>query len=208
MKVELLRLTERPLNLISEAYRICYASAPKDDPEEENKFIKACIRNQHTSPLEHAAATFLISGISRPCSQQIERHRIASYTQESQRYVNAENAKFILPASIANNASRFSVYDELLRRATATYNLLIFSGVKKEDARFVLPQAVTTKMMMSINFRALRNFLNLRLDVHAQWEVRQVAEAMVAELNKISPELVDTIFGDILNVKGSVEDKR
>ena len=113
-----------------------------------------------------------------------------------------------MPASIANNASRFSVYDELLRRATATYNLLIFSGVKKEDARFVLPQAVTTKMMMTINFRALRNFLNLRLDVHAQWEVRQVAEAMVAELNKVSPELVDTIFGDILNVKGSVEDKR
>ena len=208
MKVELLRLTERPLNLISEACRICYASAPKDNPEEENKFIKACIRNQHTSPLEHAAATFLISGISRPCSQQIERHRIASYTQESQRYVNSENATFIMPASVAERPSRLVIYSDFINQAQKVYAALIDFGVKKEDARFVLPQAVTTKMMMTINFRALRNFLNLRLDVHAQWEVRQVAEAMVAELNKVSPELVDTIFGDILNVKGSVEDKR
>lgn len=200
MKVELLRLTERPLNLISEAYRICYASAPKDDPEEENKFIKACIRNQHTSPLEHAAATFLISDISRPCSQQIERHRIASYTQESQRYVNAENATFIMPNSVLSSQG-YEVYVDFLKQAQYIYSCLVKNGVKKEDARFVLPQAVTTKMMMTINFRALRNFLNLRLDVHAQWEVRQVAAMMVAELSNVSPELVDTIFGDILKDK-------
>lgn len=201
MKVELLRLTERPLTLISEAYRICYASAPKDDPVEENKFIKACIRNQHTSPLEHAAATFLISGISRPCSQQIERHRIASYTQESQRYVNAENAEFVFPKSIEDNVVTSDAYYNLISRSKAIYKYLISKGVKKEDARFVLPQAVTTKMMMTINFRSLRNLLNLRLDVHAQWEIRQVAADMVAELNKVSPELVDTIFGDILKDK-------
>lgn len=200
MKVELLRLTERPLNLISEAYRICYASAPKDDPAEENKFIKACIRNQHTSPLEHAVATFLISGISRPCSQQIERHRIASYTQESQRYVNAENATFITPNSIFNSDG-FEMYVDFLKQSKRIYSCLVKNGVKKEDARFVLPQAITTKMMMTINFRALRNFLNLRLDVHAQWEVRKVAAMMVAELSNVSPELVDTIFGDILKDK-------
>lgn len=200
MKVELLRLTERPLKLISEAYRICYASAPKDDPAEENKFIKACIRNQHTSPLEHAAATFLISGISRPCSQQIERHRIASYTQESQRYVNAENAKFIMPNSVLSSDG-FEMYVDFMEQSKRIYSCLVKNGVKKEDARFVLPQAVTTRMMMTINFRALRNFLNLRLDVHAQWEVRKVAAMMVAELNNVSPELVDTIFGDILKDK-------
>lgn len=200
MKVELLRLTERPLNLISEAYRICYASAPKDNPEEENKFIKACIRNGHTSPLEHAAATFLISGISRPCSQQIERHRIASYTQESQRYVNAGNATFIMPNSVLSSEG-FEMYVDFMEQSRRLYSCLVKSGVKKEDARFVLPQAVTTKMMTTINFRSLRNFLNLRLDVHAQWEVREVATAMLAELNKVSPELVDTIFGDILNDK-------
>lgn len=200
MKVELLRLTERPLNLISEAYRICYASAPKDNPEEENKFIKACIRNGHTSPLEHAAATFLISGISRPCSQQIERHRIASYTQESQRYVNAENAKFLTPDSILNSDG-FEIYVDFLEQSKRIYSCLVKNGVKKEDARFVLPQAVTTKMMTTINFRSLRNFLNLRLDVRAQWEVRRVAAMMVAELSNVSPELVDTIFGDILKDK-------
>lgn len=200
MKVELLRLTERPLNLISEAYRICYASAPKDNPEEENKFIKACIRNGHTSPLEHAAATFLISGISRPCSQQIERHRIASYTQESQRYVSAESAKFLMPNSILNSDG-FEMYVDFLEQSKRIYSCLVKNGVKKEDARFVLPQAVTTKMMMTINFRSLRNLLNLRLDVHAQWEVRRVAAMMVAELSNVSPELVDTIFGDILKDK-------
>lgn len=200
MKVELLRLTERPLNLISAAYRICYASAPKDDPAEENKFIKACIRNGHTSPLEHAAATFLISSISRPCSQQIERHRIASYTQESQRYVNAENAKFIMPNSVLSSEG-FEMYVDFMEQSKRIYTCLVNNGVKKEDARFVLPQAVTTKMMMTINFRALRNFLNLRLDVHAQWEVRKVAAMMVAELSEVSPELVDTIFGDILKDK-------
>lgn len=200
MKVELLRLTERPLNLISEAYRICYASAPKDNPEEENKFIKACIRNGHTSPLEHAAATFLISGISRPCSQQIERHRIASYTQESQRYVNAENATFIMPNSVLSSEG-FEMYVDFIEQSKRLYSCLVKNGVKKEDARFVLPQAVTTKMMTTINFRSFRNFLNLRLDVHAQWEVREVATAMLAELNKVSPELVDTIFGDILKDK-------
>lgn len=200
MKVELLRLTERPLNLISEAYRICYASAPKDNPEEENKFIKACIRNGHTSPLEHAAATFLISGISRPCSQQIERHRIASYTQESQRYVNAENATFIMPNSIFDSEG-FETYVDFLEQSKRLYSCLVKNGVKKEDARFVLPQAVTTKMMMTINFRSLRNLLNLRLDVHAQWEIRRVAAMMVAELSNVSPELVDTIFGDILKDK-------
>ena len=200
MKVELLRLTDRPLNLISEAYRICYASAPKDNPEEENKFIKACIRNGHTSPLEHAAATFLISGISRPCSQQIERHRIASYTQESQRYVNAENATFIMPNSIFDSEG-FEMYVDFLEQSKRLYSCLVKNGVKKEDARFVLPQAVTTKMMMTINFRSLRNLLNLRLDVHAQWEIRRVAAMMVAELSNVSPELVDTIFGDILKDK-------
>lgn len=200
MKVELLRLTERPLNLISEAYRICYASAPKDNQEEENKFIKACIRNGHTSPLEHAAATFLISGISRPCSQQIERHRIASYTQESQRYVNAENAKFLMPNSILNSDG-FEMYVDFLEQSKRLYSCLVKNGVKKEDARFVLPQAVTTKMMMTINFRSLRNLLNLRLDVHAQWEIRRVAAMMVAELSNVSPELVDTVFGDILKDK-------
>lgn len=200
MKVKLLRMTERPLNLISEAYRICYASAPKDDPAEENKFIKACIRNGHTSPLEHAAATFLISGISRPCSQQIERHRIASYTQESQRYVNAENAKFIMPNSVLSSEG-FEMYVDFMEQSRRIYSCLVKNGVKKEDARFVLPQAVTTRMMMTINFRALRNFLTLRLDVHAQWEVRKVAATMVAELYNVSPELVDTIFGDILKDK-------
>lgn len=197
MKVTLLRCTENPLNLISQAYRLCYASMPKDNPEEEDKFIKACIKNEHTSPIEHASATFLVEGISRTCSHQLVRHRLASYTQESQRYVDAAGYNYTIPESVTKNKKLFDQFKTSITLAELTYKDLVKSGVKKEDARFILPQAIHTKIMVTINFRALRNLFNLRLDKRAQWEIRHVAADMVAALFQREPRIL-CIFGDIL----------
>ena len=197
MKVTLLRCTEDPLGLISEAYRLCYASMPKDNHEEEDKFIKACIKNEHTSPIEHASATFLVEGISRTCSHQLVRHRLASYTQESQRYVNAQDSKYVVPRAVIEKKDLFEQFKRSLILAELTYKDLVKAGVKKEDARFILPQAIHTKIMVTMNFRALRNLFNLRLDKRAQWEIREVATAMICTLFEKEPRIV-CLFADIL----------
>lgn len=196
MKVKLLRMTEKPMELISQAYRICYASAPKDG-DAELEFIAACIKRKHTSPIEHCSATFLVSGISRPCSQQLERHRIASYTQESQRYVKVnDNSTYIFPDSICKNPELHEEYGLMVLKSQELYQSLINAGIKPEDARLILPQAVTTKLMFTMNFRALRNFFSLRLDPRAQWEIRELANQIYAALMQAEPKL-KYVFGDI-----------
>lgn len=196
MKVQLLRITEKPIELISQAYRICYASAPKEG-DKELEFIAACIKRDHTSPIEHCSVTFLVEGISRPCSQQLERHRIASYTQESQRYVKFDDeAHLLIPDSIEQNCAASRVYTKAVIRCSDAYKDLLAAGIKPEDARFVLPQAVTTKLMFTINFRSLRNLFKLRLDPHAQWEIRELATKIYELLMQAEPRL-KYVFGDI-----------
>lgn len=198
MKVQLLRMTEKPIELISQAYRICYASAPKEG-DKELEFIAACVKRDHTSPIEHCSATFLVEGISRPCSQQLERHRIASYTQESQRYVKfsyVDGESIVAPKDLLNNKDAMSAYVAAIHIGTSIYNELIKLGVKPEDARFVLPQAVTTKLMFTMNFRSLRNLFKLRLDPHAQWEIRELATKIYELLMQAEPRL-RYVFGDI-----------
>ena len=196
MMVEVLSVTEKSFKLISQAYRLCYNSAPKNYPDEQ-KFVKACIKNGHESPLEHASATFLISGISRTCSHQLVRHRLASYTQESQRYVDSTGAAYTIPGSIRwGKSNLLEQYQRALTLCELTYKDLVAAGVKKEDARFVLPQAIQTKIMVTMNFRELRHFFDLRLDKRAQWEIRKVAENMLETLVNAAPE-VDPIFDDL-----------
>lgn len=198
MKVQFLRMTEKPVELISQAYRICYASAPKDG-DAELEFIAACIKRKHTSPIEHCSATFLVSGISRPCSQQLERHRIASYTQESQRYVKFDEYEqgSIYPPSIMENDDAAGVFASAENACFAAYKELLNEGIKPEDARFILPQTVCTRLMFTMNFRSLRNFFSLRLDPCAQWEIRQLANEIYAALMQAEPKL-KYVFGDIL----------
>lgn len=198
MNIEILALTKDSFDLISKAYRLCYASMPKEDPDEEEKFIQACIKNKHTSPLEHASVTFLISGISRTCSHQLVRHRIASYTQESQRYVDAKGSTYTIPESIASNKEKLQSFKTSLTMAEVVYNDLVSAGIKKEDARFILPQAIQTKIMITMNFRALRNFLILRLDKRAQWEIRNMAKGMLYALCERDSLNTYPIFRDIM----------
>ena len=173
MKVTLLDSTKDPAWLISMAARRCYASRSKDTPEGRFCFIKGLIKAGHTSTLEHATATFDIDGISRACQNQIVRHRIGcSYCVESMRYVNVEDNEIIIPRKL------FMEWPDALEAAAEInkmYRELIRCGVPKEDARYLLPLGITTNMTMTLNFRAIRHFLKLRLDKKAQWEVQQVA---------------------------------
>ena len=172
MKVEILDCTTYPLFIISMAARTCYNSREKDDINKRDAFVKGLIKSGHETPLEFASVTFDISGISRVCQNQIVRHRIASYCVLSERYVDVSSMDCLMPVKA------LQVDDsciDFVRKSKEFYKKLVLADVPKEDARMFLPQGMMTNMCMHMNFRALRNFLKLRLDKHAQSEVRQVA---------------------------------
>lgn len=169
MKVELVAHTPYPLCVCAEAAAVCYDSKPALN------IIKGCIRSGHTSVLEHASFTFRIEGISRSCSHQIVRHRIASYSQQSQRYVKYDylnwatdglDPKAVGPTMIASSD------------ALAAYKEMMEDGIEAEDARRVLPNATPTTIYVTMNIRSLMNFFNERLCARAEAEIRKVAIAM------------------------------
>lgn len=173
MKVTLLDSTKDPAWLISMAARRCYASRSKDTPEGRFCFIKGLIKAGHTSVLEHATATFDIEGISRACQNQIVRHRIGcSYCVESMRYVDVSEAEIVVPHKLF---MAFPEIVDVMKETKQLYAELVRLGVPKEDARALLPLGTATNMTVTMNFRAIRHFLKLRLSKHAQDEVRQVA---------------------------------
>ena len=158
--------------LLEYAGRACYRSAPKGDP---GKFLKARVGEGHESIIEHASVTFEISGISRACSHQLVRHRIASYSQESQRYVDMSDPEFVVPPSIAENPQAVAVWEEFMGQVANTYDRLRELGARKEDARFVLPNAAATRIIVTMNFRTLRHLFSVRCDKAAQWEIRDAS---------------------------------
>lgn len=172
MKVELIDCTNDPLFIISFAARTCYNSHSKDKLDKRADFVKGLIKSGHETPLEFASATFMVSGISRICQNQMVRHRHASYCVMSERYVDVSKMNFTYPYEILKQYDGLIDYVE---EAVRLYKGLLDLGVKKEDARFLLPQGINTNVCVNMNFRALRHFLKLRLDTHAQWEIRQVA---------------------------------
>lgn len=190
MKVELLDHTLDAAFNICFAARTCYNSWSKDKPKERGEFIKALIKSKHETPLEFAHTMWHISGISRVCQNQIIRHRIASYCVMSERYVDVSELDCLLPVSILERTD--AAYD-LVKSCKKLYSILIKSGVPKEDARMLLPQGMETDMCMDMNFRALRHFLELRLDKHAQWETRQVAREIYLACKDKWPWLVEDI---------------
>ena len=153
------------------------------------RIIEHCIKNGHESVLEHVSFTFLITGISRACSHQLVRHRIASFTQRSQRYVEEDEDNFIMPPSI-NTKDASELYFDVIDVCNEAYKKLRELGVKKEDARYLLPNAVCTDLYMTINGRSLRNFLKLRLDKKAQWEIRLLAGHIYDILEDDAPGLL------------------
>jgi thymidylate synthase (FAD) len=180
-----------PEALIEHAGRVCYRSQSRGDPA---AFLRARLREGHESIIEHAGATFEISGISRACSHQLVRHRLASYSQESQRYVDMSAPEVVVPDAVAASPEARALWDGLLEKVKTTYGALRELGVRKEDARFVLPNATATRIIVTMNFRELRHFFRLRITPEAQWEIRAVGVAMLTQLVPHAP----TVFGDLL----------
>jgi thymidylate synthase (FAD) len=196
MRVEIIGITDfvggegGPEGLLEFAGRSCYRSVPRGQP---GKFLKARIREGHESIIEHASVTFEITGISRACSHQLVRHRIASYSQESQRYVDMMAPEFVVPPSVDKSPQARAVWDEFMDGATSTYHRLRDLGVRKEDARFVLPNATATRIIVSMNLRTLRHFFSVRCEKAAQWEIRSLALEMLRQVYVHAP----SVFGDL-----------
>jgi len=198
LKVKLLRHT-------ADAELLCGAAAStstkrgrpseileKMDAETAKQLIKRVTGYGHASVIEHASFTFGIEDVSRVMTHQLVRHRIASYTQQSQRYVKYDTLeKYVTPQSIASNIEAKEVFDETLEKISETYQKLLTMGISKEDARFILPNAAKTNIIVTMNARELRHFFNLRCCARAQWEIREVAVEMLRQAKKAAPVLFE-----------------
>ena len=193
-EVILLAITPNPEKIIEEAGRTCYLSLSKITDDSEKNFIRSAIKRGHHSILEHATASFRILGASRSFTHQLVRHRIASFSQQSQRYVDEVEFNYIVPPDIAANSEALAVYREFIEHARQTYSRFRELGIKKEDARFILPNALESQIVFSANFREFRSVFNLRLDKAAQWEIRRVCMEML----KILQEKAPSVFGDYI----------
>lgn len=194
MEVKLIQATS--LDGIFAGYRECWASQLKGDNggEKDVALVRRSMFEMdpgHTSPIEHCLYTWRVSGISRACSHQLVRHRIASYSQRSQRYVSEKEFEYVTPKSLDgktvvddfnSSTDASEIYEDLMYHIQWVYKELVKAGVPKEDARMVLPNACTTSLVISMNPRSFRNFLKLRLDTHAQWEIRELTKAMLESI--------------------------
>lgn len=230
-KVKLLAHTPNAEQVVAMAAKLCYSASDIEhikeglDEESTSRFINMLASLGHGSPVEHASFTFGIEGISRACSHQLVRHRIASYSQQSQRYVDGTKFEFVTPPEIEKNEKAYSAYkkvidmqseaykeirdslvagyikeaapelcgtdDEIIKSYKQSNKTQFNAFVKKanEDARFVLPNACTTKIICTFNTRSLENFFAHRCCNRAQWEIREVAEQMLLECLKVAPNL-------------------
>ena len=176
MKVSVMAATETPIDVISLAAGTSYK---KDNVS--YKRVESCVKHRHTSVLEHATITFKIEEISRSCSHQLVRHRLASFIQESQRYckydLNSDDW-YVIPSVIAADTKKKQAFQNAMNFAGQQYMFMLNNGIKPEDARYVLPEAMKTSVAMTMNAREFFSVLNLRCSPKAQEEIRELAEMM------------------------------
>lgn len=218
-KVELLRYTPDGEKLVAAAARLCYSPSGVSEIEEKltedkvKSFLSLLMDLNHESPIEHVTFTFGIEGISRTLTHQLVRHRIASFSQQSQRYVKLEQFEYIIPPSIANNKKAREIFEKAMREDQKYYdeisNLLFDEHYNRyikekfdekearnraekesiEDARYIFPNACETKIVFTMNARSLMNFFRLRCCNRAQWEIRELATLILKEVKKVYPIL-------------------
>lgn len=182
MEVKIFNITPNSLYTIDMAARTCFNSREKSTKENREQFIKGLVNRNHGSPIEFVDIIFDVKGISRSCAIQLVRHRMASYCMESQRYVDQATNRYVIPPTLdysKNNDDKSIIFENAVQNCRNAYKELLALGVPKEDARFVLPEAMCTNIMFKMNIRSIRNFISLRLDNHAQWEIRELAQKMV-----------------------------
>lgn len=223
INVKLLEYTPNPEKVVSMAAKLCYSSVGVDEieenltPEKVDKFLNMLINMGHESPIEHVNFTFAVEGISRACSHQIVRHRIASFSQQSQRYVKLNQFEYIMPPEIKEDERAKKIFIKAMENDQRTYDELVevlyeknynnfikegktereakALGEKKsiEDARYVFPNACETKMVFTMNARSLFNFFKHRCCQRAQWEIRELAILMLKEVRKAAPIIFQNI---------------
>ena len=208
--VTLISYTPDPERTVAAAARLCYSPSTIDqvmeqmDDEKTASFLDMLTQIGHQSPIEHASFTFGIEGVSRSLLAQITRHRIASFSVQSQRYVDEAGFDYVIPPEIEGDEQTKELFLKAMESAKQSYETLTVhlerryqkdmapkAAHKKaiEDARFVLPNACTTKMMVTMNARSLLNFFSLRCCNRAQWEIREVAWQMLKLVKGVAPHL-------------------
>lgn len=198
LRVSLLRHTPEPERTVAMAARLCYSDSTIKGLEERismdaaEKLLGRILKMGHTSVLEHASFSFGIEGISRAASHQLVRHRLASYSQQSQRYVTAKVPEFVVPHTIASDKRRKRLFESKVQELYELYGELVKEGVPAEDARYLLPNAACTKIIVTMNARELLHFFSLRCCERAQWEIR----AMATEMLRLCKGAAPFIFGD------------
>jgi len=197
LRVELINHTPDPERTVAAAARLCYSDSHagvimKNLTDQKIKsFIRRLVAMGHLSPFEHVSFTFAVEGVSRVLTHQLVRHRIASYSQKSQRYVSEEAFDYIIPPSILKDEKAAEVFESAMRRLMNAYNELS-ALVPREDARYVLPNACETKIVCTFNARSLLNFFKLRCCNRAQWEIRELANCMLEQVRRVAPVLFET----------------
>lgn len=196
MNVKILSHTENPEKIIAAAAKLCYSSAVDIDSlmdnltaEKTEEFIKKLTSLGHESPMEHASYTFAVEGVSRSLLAQITRHRMASFSVRSQRYCAEDNSEVVEPLMIRRNGSANTAFKESVDKSFKVYSDMLNEGIKKEDARSVLPNACTTRFIVTMNVRELMHFFNLRCCTRAQAEIRELATKMLDLCREESPIL-------------------
>ncbi len=199
MKVKLINYTKNPEKIVAQSARLCYSNLGIEDlkksltNESITKLIKKIMRLGHYSVLEHITFTFAIEGISRVTSHQLVRHRIASFSQQSQRYVkiSKEDFPYIIPKSIAKDDKLRKIFIDTIKELDKIYHQFLDDNIAAEDARYILPQAVETKIIITANARELLHIFKLRCCSRAQWEIREVAKSMLKEVKDIAPTIFE-----------------
>jgi thymidylate synthase (FAD) len=194
LDVKLLSHTPDPERAVAAAARLCYAPVGAAEllesmsDEAVRKVLKIIISSGHTSALEHASFSFAIDGVSRALTHQLVRHRLASYNQQSQRYVSyTDEPAFIVPPEVAANPVAAAAFLDSCAASFIAYRQLLDSGVEPEDARYLLPNAMETKIVVTMNIRELLHFFELRCCKRAQWEIRDLALAMLELAEPVAP---------------------
>ncbi|MCL5256367.1 MAG: FAD-dependent thymidylate synthase [Chloroflexi bacterium] len=193
MQVRLVAYTPEPERTAAAAARLCYSSVSAislleniTEPEIE-RLLESVIAAGHLSTIEHISFTFAIDGLSRAASHQLVRHRLASYSQQSQRYVSLKTPEYVTPPSIASKPALREAFEQAMEQDHKLYRQLQEAGIPAEDARYVLSNATTTRLVMTMNARELIHVSGLRLCRHAQWEIRRLFGKVKVEVAQVAP---------------------
>ena len=195
MQITLLAITPDPDAVIEQAARTCYQSQDRQAPGSASDLIRKLLSMGHETPLEHAYATFRISGCSRAMSHQLVRHRLMTVSQKSQRYVTEADFDYVTPPGISPE-DRADFEDDMaaIGRMYAKWQA---RGWRNEDARFVLPNACATELVLSANFREFRHIFAMRCSRHAQWEIRDACTRMLKQLHAHAPSVFDDVLAGL-----------